>query len=550
MSRLQLLSDLADTIIMSRHSAQATNETWHDLARLTARILDSSDPVRAASFGNEPRVRQLTATDLVVNDGGVLTFALPLFEQHFGAQAISSGVVALEFAASPQAFPRWRYAIASAVSASEPPVQEELMILLARINPAAAFWILGEVAPGGVYTGHWRDLTEAEIVAKIKRRRRPGEVLEANSAILAAVWLREAEQALLHGLGPLAESMASHYEGRLVQWGAWLQEAHLTVAEARQTAPPPEVIQLDSIHPEITIASGWKRWTQYGFPDGDFGRWLWAQRRLQQRLAEMINRRALPVPRTSRLARERLWFLSWFVMMFGTSQLPKVIEIAVLRDKVADWMVKVETSVNSRRQNAGMTIESADIRWLDAQLELEKGALLEPPWPPADQPHAGKKWIWETYSPDLTLKIATGVLRDALVGYRELVELNFPNFGAALGLNSFLPARIHGLVTRLESDAQESHGRIMFELIQDPSTSMDAPPSIDLKLITDRTDETLYQFAQARRRAPRSTFSPQTLEDRPLDLHVARSATNLAYEWLARDLKAVGWLSEDVRFHD
>ena len=36
----------------------------------------------------------------------------------------------------------------------------------------------------------------------------------------------------------------------------------------------------------------------------------------------------------------------------------------------------------------------------------------------------------------------------------------------------------------------------------------------------------------------------------PLDLHVARPATNLAYRWLARDLKAVGWLSDEVRYHD
>jgi hypothetical protein len=187
------------------------------------------------------------------------------------------------------------------------------------------------------------------------------------------------------------------------------------VAEARKTVPPPEVVQLDSIHPEITIASGWERWTQYRFPDAELGRWLWARRRLQERLLTMLRRRTLPVPRTSRLVRE----------------------------KVADWMVKVENSVNSTWQGAGTTLESADVRWLHARLELETGELLEPPWPTADRPYAARKWIWERYSPELTLTIATGILRDALVGYRELVELNFPNFGAALGLHSVLPVREH-----------------------------------------------------------------------------------------------------------
>jgi hypothetical protein len=554
-SRLKLLSDLAGTIIRSRHSAQATHETWHDLARLAARVLEGSGPVRAASFGTEPRVRDLTATDLVVNDGGFLTFALPLFEQHFGAQAIAASVVTLESAASPATFPRWRYAIAFAVSTSEAQAQEQLMIRLARVNPGAALWVLGEIAPGGAHTDHWKDLTDTAIITLINRRRGAGEgpageVPEPNPGILAAGWLREAEQALLDGLGPLAEALASHHEGRLVQWGAWLESAHLTVAEARKTVPPPEVVQLDSIHPEITIASGWQRWTQYGFPDMELGRWLWTQGRLRERLLRMFRQRTLPIPRTSRLARERLWFLSQFVMKFGTNQLPKVIEVAALRAKVAEWMAQVESSVNSRWQNAGTMIESADVRWLEAQLDLETGELLEPPWPAPDRPYPARKWVWESYSPELTLTIATGVLRDALVGYRELVELNFPNFGAALGLYSFLPVRIEGIVARLEGDLQRSQVEMVVELVQDPSIGARTMPPVNLQLVTDRADESLYEFGQARRRAPRSTFGPRTAENLPLDLHVARPATNLAYEWLARDLKAVGWLSDDVRYYD
>jgi len=555
-SRPQLLADLAETIIRSRHSAQATEETWHDLARLAARVLEGAGPVRAASFGTEPRVRQLAATDLVVNDGGVLTFALPLFEQHFGTQAIASSVVALESAASPATFPRWRYALAFAVATSEAPVQEQLMIRLARVNPAAALWILGEVAPGDArIAGGAKDLTDTAIVAMIKRRRGEGEgpaveKPEPNPAVLAAGWLREAEQALLDGLGPLAESMASHRQGHLVRWGAWMESGYLTVAEARKTVPPPEVVQLDSIHPEITIASGWKRWTQYRFPDAELGRWLWAQRRLRERLVTMLRRRTLPVPRTSRLARERLWFLSQFVMKFGTSQQPKTIEVAALREKVADWMVKVENSVESTWQGTGTTINSADVRWLHAQLELETGELLEPPWPAADLPYAARKWVWEGYSPELTLTIATDVLRDALVGYRELVELNFPNFGAALGLHSVLPVRVDGLVARFDGDTQRSQVEMVVELIQDPSLGARSIPPVNLQLVTGSADESLHEFRQARRRAARSTFGPRMVEDLPLDLHVARPATNLAYRWLASDLKAVGWLSDDVRYHD
>jgi hypothetical protein len=143
-----VLSDLAETIIMSRHSAQASDETCHDLACLTVRILQDPRPVSAARFGTESRVRRLAATDLVVNDRGILTFALPLVERHFGAQAIASGVVTLESAASPATFPRWRYALAFAVATSEATAQERLLIRLAHLNPAVAMWVVGEVEPG------------------------------------------------------------------------------------------------------------------------------------------------------------------------------------------------------------------------------------------------------------------------------------------------------------------------------------------------------------------------------------------------------------------
>jgi hypothetical protein len=206
---------------------------------------------------------------------------------------------------------------------------------------------------------------------------------------------------------------------------------------------------------------------------------------------------------------------------------------------------EVENSVNARW---GSTVESADIRWLDAQLALETGELLEPPWPEPDLPRAARKWFWESYSPELTLTMATDIMRDALIGYRELVELNFPSFGLALGLYSFLPARIEGLLTRFEGDNQERRLRVMFELIEDRSAERNAPPTVELGLVTSRADETLYSFARERRRAPNSVFGPPRLEDRGFDIHGARPATNLAYEWLARDLKALGWVNADVHY--
>lgn len=85
--------------------------------------------------------------------------------------------------------------------------------------------------------------------------------------------------------------------------------------------------RLDKIHPDITIAAGWSRWTQYGFPDAEFGRWLWARERLHEQLQRIFRRRTLPVPADSRLAAERLWYLSQFVTKYGTNWVPDRIEV-------------------------------------------------------------------------------------------------------------------------------------------------------------------------------------------------------------------------------
>jgi hypothetical protein len=549
-SRLQLLSGLARTIIERRRPERATTQTWDALARLAGHVLDSQGLVTAESFGNESQIWQLTDTGLVVNDEGMLSFALPVFEQHFGSQVIKSGMVRLEAAAGAASFPGWRYAIAFTISTSEPRLAEEFMVRLARINPAAASWVLDEIAYHEKYVHDWRNLDNAAIQALIRKLRTPEHSEESHVGLLAGRWLREAFQALLDGLGPLGEQLASHRDGRLVQWGAWADGGQVTIAEARESLPPPDVVHLTKSRPEITLSSGWRGWQQFTFPSSQFGRWLWARKRLRNPLTRMIQRRTLPVPSGSQLARERLWFLAQFVMNNRYGRPLDAIPLAPFRDKIAEMMAVVQNSVESSWQFGSYTADSADIRWVDAQLKLEMGEALKHPRPAPDQPQAVRKWAWQGYPPGLTQEILTGVLRDAIIGYQELVELSLPNFGPALGLYSLLPVRIEGIVARFEDDEEDQHGGLLFALKHDSLAHRGVSPCVELELLTDRRSDQRWQFSQAFEDNRQSGFHLPTLEDVPLPLYSPRPATNFAYEWLARDLKALGWLSEDVRFYD
>jgi hypothetical protein len=540
-SRAQLLSDLAPMVIQSDH-IDVSNETWQDLARLAVALLDQPESPPAATFHPLPRLRRLVATDLVILDDGTLSFALPVFEQYFGAEAIRSEQVNLEAVASAASFPRWRYALAFAVSSAAAPEQEALLIKLARINPAAAFWVLDEIAETDEHKT--LDGPSDDVIEALIRRRNPSDATtEPDLAIRVGLWLREAEQALLTGLGPLAESLVRHRDGKLVQWGVWLQSGYLTLARARETTPPPDVVKLAEIHP--SLAAGWHRWLQFRFPTTDFGRWLLAQRELQEQLQTALKRRTLSVPRTSWLARERIYLLGSFVQDFASAQRRRPIYLTELRETVAAWMDKVNASEWSTWQSTGRTVDSNDIRWLSAQLTLEDGDTLQPPWPEGDQPHTGK-WIWQAYSPELTLTMARAIVREALIGYRQLVELNFPAFGNAMGLYSMLPLRVEGLVG---GPANDNASSIEMLLMLHPDANQRGPdtPTVDLRLITNDHDRTFWEFEQNHRRSVRTTFGQNPLQGLDLPLHTACPATSLAYKWLARDLAAVGWLKDRHR---
>ncbi|MFE0527124.1 hypothetical protein ACFW0V_05945 [Micromonospora parva] len=542
-SRSELLSELASMAI-EQSQRELAEETWQDLGRLAAAILDQAAPVPAGSFASPPQVRALLNTNLVVREDGALRFALPVFEQYFGSAAIRAGLVAMETAASGDAFPLWRYALAFAVSTAEPPRQEQLLLSLARLNPAAVFWILGEI--GRMEAAESGQAPDASVIETlIARRDCTGISAGATVPVRAGLWLREAEEALMAGLNPLGERLRRR-GGKLTQWGVWLEHGHVTLARARSRESPP-VIELDEMHPDIGIVTGWDSWTQLEFPTSAFGRWTRAQKHFQPRLNELIRRRTLDTPLDGTLARERAYYLARFVTGFGVRHRNPLIDLNDLRAKLATWVDRANESEWSTWQGE---VDSADVWWLDAYLARETGDVLERPWPLGDQPHVGR-FFWESYSKSLTGTLAADILREAIIGYRQLVEINFPRFGSALGLYGMLPLHIKGLIDRPEpgSEIHSVHMRLM--LHRQPDVEKEADPTITATFTGEDTTPNFWdRGAEHYRRAAPARFDQSPVQSIELPIHATRPATNLAYQWLAADLAALGWLEKGIRHFD
>ncbi len=547
--RLSLLLGLAQTIIQQKRPDRATPQLWNEFGRLASRILSEPSPVTAASFGDEAQIWQLTDTGLVVNDDGTLRFALPVFEQHFGAHALKAGIVALEEAAAPEAFPRWRYAVAFALSTSQPGQAEQYMLRLARTNPAVVSWALNELTGSDPSTAVSGPVHTSVSPRPVTAGDRAGEVIDP--AIAEGQRLREALQALIGGFGACSSQLARHRDGHLVQWGVQLfGDDWIALSEAREKLPPPDMVTVE-FDPWDRADPDWARRTLFAFPRGPLGRWFWARNRLMPPLAELIQKRRLPLPPGSPLAQERQWILARRIMQIAKKPHGTGIPLAALRQAVDVLMDRVERSVHATWSGGGMQIDSHDIRWIHAQLQHEKGDQLCPPWPAPDQPGTRARWLWQDYSPELTHAVLTEVLSAAVTGYRDLVAENFACFGWALGLNSALPVQVKGTLAIPEDDTNGEYTHLLYQLKPAMSGGRDPVSDVQLDLLTE--PGTGWRGARAvtspydRKRTP---FYVPVSYNSPPPTGQPRPTTNLAYQWLATDLHALGWLTNSAAFDD
>jgi hypothetical protein len=545
-SRLTLLRDLPRTILQQRRPDQAPPQLWDELARLAVRILSEPAAVSATSFSNQARVWELTDTGLVVENDGALSFALPVFEQHFAAQAIMSGMVSLETAVGSGLFPRWRYAVAFAVSTGAPNQAEDYVLRLAAANPGAVSWILDEIAAGeeprqypskaGAAAQSWLGLADPE--------------KQDDPAVLRGLWLREATKVLLDGFGACGSNLARHSGGQLVQWGVQLLgEEYIGLHEALGTLPPPEVVVVPGDDWENRLPEGWARQTLFLYPVDELGRWTWARNSLRQSLDGMVRRRRLPLPPNSPLLKEQRWIFAQRMMQIARKPYGADIPLADLHSAVGGMMERVNRSVRSTWSGGGERIDSDDVRWMHAQLQAATGDALTRPWPLPDQSLPSAKWRWQGYSPELTNAVATDVLRDAVTGYRDLVDHNFARFGGTLSLNSVLPVRVEGVINMPEDDTDGTGSSMMYQLIPVPAATRRSVPTVNLGVSNLGPGRHTHVFTAAvdRKRTP---FYRPVAHSTWLPTGASRPATNLAYQWLADDLRALGWLTGPFAFDD
>ncbi|MGW3352160.1 hypothetical protein ACWDA3_53455 [Nonomuraea rubra] len=532
-SRLALLSELPH-IIMQREHPEASDITWEQLALLARHILDSHGPISAFPL-TEPQIQALMNTGLIVNDADGLRFALPIFEQYFGAQALKLGIVELERAGDAESFPSWRYAIAFVLSTLDIGEFHPWMLRLAGTNPAAASWIIDEISPTDAEPARGPSAAVVQWTAS----RPHGEPIDP---LRAGRWLRDAVQAFLGGFGVCRTELARHNEGRLVQWGVQTRNGDMKLHIAREEVVPELVIPESQFSP-MSVLPEWAEWSLFTLPHNDLEGWRWARSQLRNPLQRLLKECRLPLPAESPLNKERMWVLAERIMEITGQAWSPSLALDELRAAVANLMDGVEGAAHSTWQGRKGKVDSADIRWIHSHLRMLDGDSVEYPRPLPDRVHLAQNWWWHAYSPELSRTILAEVLHDAIIGYRDLVRANFSRFGFSLGLYSMLPVRVEGLLMRPEGDPYDDGAGLYYRIIPEGNIgTRDTSPQIDLRLAATprQFPDRFHHSSNFSRRSAFRRYH-EVLTDLPAS---DQMATDLAYDWLSEDLGAVGWSNQ------
>lgn len=95
-------------------------------------------------------------------------------------------------------------------------------------------------------------------------------------------------------------------------------------------------------------------------------------------------------------------------------------------------------------------------------------------------------------------------------------------------------------------DTETYSATVACTLRHDRDAHMQDAPTLDFDLAEEPSiPGSLWDRLQEERA---SVFHRPSVQYEELSTGLERQATNLAYSWLARDLKAVGWLEESVTF--
>ena len=509
-SKGELLSNLV-TQSLQQVKADLSNAE-HLLQRLAILSTDrSTNPVPIGEVGTSAEIQPLLESRLVIENGGALSFPLPILTQWFAAQSLATGSFSLDSLINdPGRVGRWKYAFVIFVSIFGHDKVSKALSPLAETNPAITAEIVDE---GLVDWGRGEGFF-------------PPSFLECGQRI------RTAMQSWVKGVGPLAPFVSPvRKDGTLPPLGVQVYGERITTSWYSGNSETSEVVRL-------TVPwSGWKTDAWMGFRAARVGHqpawaWRWTLEELVSGLSNLLKRRGIPLE-DGPLAREVLWEEA--LTITGQSSLHHApISLDEVEKRVSQF--SANTILMGYPSQHGVPID----RFRSKLKHLRQAGATEiaDPWPIPDR--SGGRQVSDEYSTSQKIARTKAIFEGALEAYQKIVKTWLPHFAPRLHTAVLLPARV--IVSLGETSDGCPTVSWYFEVLPKGSQS-------SVEILSDEILRNSYMLLQNleekidQLRPESSEFLSASIYSGLSDFFNTTPAMELVYRWLWNDLERVGWVN-------
>ena len=476
-----------------------------------------------------PRVakqRQLVDSRLVRETNSAIDFDLPIFREWYASRAILEGTTSVEELDLDS--DRWAVPLSIAAHSDNLPVAKAVMNHLASVNPSMA----AEVLRGGEQARYWGGV----------------DPTLPETAVGVGEEIRQAMGVWAEGLGPLFGVIGPVGPGGQVETlgvrlsGKWLGTSWYSGHDQLGAV----VEFTDDYHPfrydtDFELSKDWPKPVVANVPQTELWSWVVTKGYLVEELGEVLERQRLSYEAPDAVD-ELVWeFAQGIGRNIGQYQGP--IEIGDVLERIHRLPVDPRTTF-ATGSNVYPWNEIEIVRDRLSGL-LEGGQVtVSDPWPTGDLANSAGG-AWSSYTDQRLVERTRDVYMAAMRIYQCMVERWFASFTDRLRLYQLMPVRLVGQLYRLDRGGTRfawlswypvilpvgESSEVVFEAVAEQTGS----PIPD-----DYVEEQGEAFGRMRQGDPERlvVFHTSSL----LREWGSRPATSLGYQWLADELKGLGWV--------
>lgn len=388
-----------------------------------------------------------------------------------------------------------------------------------------------------------------EIFSKIVQERpgvaayilKNGVSLESNISLPSSQecedMIAQSMQSWVNGLGLLGKCIAPLYNNQLKTPFVRKTQNTLTCTwlSLDFNSPDSKTPSIDNEH------SNYFQYNLDFIPSQSTWPWFLTFDQLSHHLKSIIKHH-LFIPPQGQIFKEYIWQCALSITQNG-DQYEKPIPFSSF-EEFRDTQ-KLRNTISDRLINYELFFE--EIETLKSQGKTQ----LNPPFPVSDKsPLTYPHWNWEQYSSQKYLEKLIFVYSNALNEYKKLVELFFSTMRSSLGTFRLMPCKVVGGLVFPDSSRLESHTpetavfpklTWYFEALSPNSKNT---TDIQLKEIPfyDSSFLTYLSTHNYSNRPNLPFFNYDRITFTTPEIICSTPVTNIVYDWLATDLKAIGWI--------